>query len=205
STDPGRVPRGFQQPGKRHCAVCHAQKPDRCHHCSVCGRCVLHGPPLPLPQRMHRLPEPEVFLPAALPRPLLHQHPIFVAVFSVPELVRRLAEVGDAEASRGLAFWCSTAAVFTSWAVLAALAYPLGMFTLYHFRAVVRNSTTIEDMQHGEQHQSPYDTGWGQNLMQVFGAQLLLWLLPVRCQWLEPLGDGVTWRKNTGQVRPTAP
>ena len=55
-TDPGRVPDGWTPPPedeeqgatksnseklRRFCRKCTAWKPERCHHCSVCGRCVL--------------------------------------------------------------------------------------------------------------------------------------------------------------------
>jgi len=55
-TEPGRVPDGWTPPEedeevgnhksnseklRRFCRKCTAWKPERCHHCSVCGRCVL--------------------------------------------------------------------------------------------------------------------------------------------------------------------
>ena len=56
-TEPGRVPDGWTPPPedeeeagahksnseklRRFCRKCTAWKPERCHHCSVCGRCVL--------------------------------------------------------------------------------------------------------------------------------------------------------------------
>ena len=27
---------------RRYCLMCHVFKPDRCHHCSACNRCVLN-------------------------------------------------------------------------------------------------------------------------------------------------------------------
>lgn len=49
TTDPGLVPPlwGFymgdsEQKRKRYCLMCHVFKPERCHHCSVCNRCVLN-------------------------------------------------------------------------------------------------------------------------------------------------------------------
>ena len=47
--DPGRVPMhwGFflddqEQKKRRYCLICHIFKPERCHHCSTCNRCVLN-------------------------------------------------------------------------------------------------------------------------------------------------------------------
>jgi len=55
-TEPGKVPDGWTPPAedeeaaigksnseklRRFCRKCSAWKPERCHHCSVCGRCVL--------------------------------------------------------------------------------------------------------------------------------------------------------------------
>lgn len=48
-SEPGLVPPywGFymgdsEQKRKRYCLLCHVFKPDRCHHCSICNRCVLN-------------------------------------------------------------------------------------------------------------------------------------------------------------------
>ena len=48
-TDPGVVPPlwGFyrgdsENKRRRYCLMCHVFKPERCHHCSACNRCVLN-------------------------------------------------------------------------------------------------------------------------------------------------------------------
>lgn len=48
-TDPGQVPLywGFyldapEHKNRRFCLICHIFKPERCHHCSACNRCVLN-------------------------------------------------------------------------------------------------------------------------------------------------------------------
>lgn len=48
-TDPGIVPPlwGFymgdsENKRRRYCLMCHVFKPERCHHCSACNRCVLN-------------------------------------------------------------------------------------------------------------------------------------------------------------------
>ena len=48
-TDPGQVPTfwGFhlgdaESKRRRYCLMCNIFKPERCHHCSSCGRCVLN-------------------------------------------------------------------------------------------------------------------------------------------------------------------
>lgn len=49
TTDPGKVPLywGYylddpEQKKRRYCLICHIFKPERCHHCSACNRCVLN-------------------------------------------------------------------------------------------------------------------------------------------------------------------
>jgi palmitoyltransferase ZDHHC2/15/20 len=49
ATDPGVVPPlwGFymgdsETKRRRYCLMCHVFKPERCHHCSACNRCVLN-------------------------------------------------------------------------------------------------------------------------------------------------------------------
>lgn len=48
-TDPGSVPPlwGFymgdsESKRRRYCLMCHVFKPERCHHCSACNKCVLN-------------------------------------------------------------------------------------------------------------------------------------------------------------------
>ncbi|EAS03868.4 DHHC zinc finger protein (macronuclear) [Tetrahymena thermophila SB210] len=48
-TDPGRVPQNWgyflddhEHKKRRYCLICHIFKPERCHHCSACNRCVLN-------------------------------------------------------------------------------------------------------------------------------------------------------------------
>lgn len=48
-SDPGTVPPlwGFHMGDsevkrRRYCLMCHVFKPERCHHCSVCNRCILN-------------------------------------------------------------------------------------------------------------------------------------------------------------------
>ena len=48
-SDPGKVPVfwGFflddpESKKRRYCLICHIFKPERCHHCSTCARCVLN-------------------------------------------------------------------------------------------------------------------------------------------------------------------
>ena len=49
TTDPGQVPVfwGFhlgdaENKRRRYCLMCNVFKPERCHHCSACNRCVLN-------------------------------------------------------------------------------------------------------------------------------------------------------------------
>lgn len=48
-SDPGQVPRYWgnfmddpESNKRRYCIICHLFKPERCHHCSNCQRCVLN-------------------------------------------------------------------------------------------------------------------------------------------------------------------
>ena len=52
TTDPGQVPVfwGFhlgdpENKRRRYCLMCNIFKPERCHHCSSCNRCVLNMDP----------------------------------------------------------------------------------------------------------------------------------------------------------------
>merc|ERR1711924_355270 len=66
-----------------------------------------------------------------------------------------------------------------------------GGFGAFHLKMVIYNQTTIE-VKYGQQPQ--YDLGFSANMQQVFGANPLLWFIPIYGKG--PVGDGIRWPTN---------
>ena len=70
------------------------------------------------------------------------------------------------------------------------IAFAFGIATLflgwYHISIVFQNVTTLED---GEWEVNPFDLGWKENFLQVFGKDISLWFFPVPSS----KGDGVLY------------
>lgn len=68
------------------------------------------------------------------------------------------------------------------------------MFYKFHIGMVVKNLTTIENMdKKGVLSQKVYDKGLKLNFLQIFGTNPWLWLVPFNGKSGMPCGDGVIW------------
>jgi hypothetical protein len=68
----------------------------------------------------------------------------------------------------------------------------LTMFTRFHVRLVMKNSTTIENFDKSSGEVS-YNLGAAKNWEQVFGRNPWLWWVPIHGTTGKPIGDGVLW------------
>lgn len=173
-----------QQSGKfRYCKLCCTFKPDRTHHCSMCGRCVLRmDHHCPWVSNCIGYANYKYFL-------LLLLYVCVTLVFVVGAMMPRFINVFKAFHSWSL---------FLQWDLPVILAYVLTVFLagvlinffIYHLTLVARAMTTIE---HKEKHNSrdetirrrweianiKFDLGSTYlNLRHVMGPPLT-WLLPV--------------------------
>ncbi|KAL1916650.1 uncharacterized protein VTP21DRAFT_5354 [Calcarisporiella thermophila] len=173
----------------RFCKKCQGSKPDRAHHCRVCGRCIL--------KMDHHCPWLNNCVGFANYK--------FFYLFILHGAIYCL--------------WCCIATIFPCWEVIldptigllnlsihwilmVFLGFALGVgligFTAFHTRLLLANRTTIESFERtnyrvghtSEVTRSRYlnlfDIGWRQNWVQVMGPRWWLWLLPV----YTTLGDG---------------
>ncbi|BGP27810.1 palmitoyltransferase PFA3 [Rhodotorula toruloides] len=200
----------------RFCRKCNIPKPDRAHHCSSCGRCVL--------KMDHHCPwlgggcvgwaNYKFFLLALWYTGILG---IYSSVVLFHELVAFVGEHDDGFELAPI-----------SWALAALLGVifgvAVGCFGLYHLYLACKNRTTIEAMEHptslalltpSPSHPSShrtltptqrrrlagaartyniYDLGTRENLRQVFGGRerWCEW----GCPWGWPPGDGQTFPIN---------
>lgn len=168
---------------RRHCKWCGHYKPDRCHHCRKCHTCVLkmdhHCPWIHncvgfrnhkvfLLLNLYTLCTLGVWLVTVLPRVFLN----WGAVDSWPTLF--LQAMGSF--------------------IALLLTVLLSGFLSFHLWLVVMAMTTIEYLEKRQSANSGarYRRGPLQNLKDVFGPSMFLWLLP--CTRVE--GDGLFWESD---------
>jgi len=167
----------------RTCWKCHKLKPDRCHHCSICDRCVL--------KMDHHCPwvnncvgwgNYKFFLLFLL---WLSMSCVFTALTLIP----RMTEIHFSDMSGG------DIRTIASLVVATLFGLSMGSFAFLHFQLVFRNLTTLEEMerkQNTPSYVNPFDVGDRANFRQVFGVHWYLWLLPIASS----TGNGVFWPLN---------
>lgn len=187
-----------EQGGPRSCKWCKCYKPDRCHHCRVCGVCVLrmdhHCPWVAncIGFRNHKF-----FL-------LLVMYAWLSALYCGITMYESVEEMFYRRLSR---FTQQFALVFalTLCGITSAL---LSAFGGFHFWLTVRGATTIEfcekaNTKNGslKTNTSMYDCGLFANLRAVLGPCVLTWFLPI----MPPEGDGLTFPVVTEALRLPGP
>lgn len=195
STDPGRIPvtdEWRRQPspnliherkrdgGARYCHKCSMYKPDRCHHSSSSGRCVL---------------KMDHYCPWVANDIGYFNYKFFflTLVYSGATLafccITLAATASNAIADSNISFeqvfftFLGTALSF----FMLAIVLP---FCLFHLWLITINCTSIEFCEKrrtGRPH--PYGVGLAENLRQALGDQPLLWAVPIG----GPTGDGVSF------------
>ncbi|KAH7969362.1 palmitoyltransferase ZDHHC20-A [Rhipicephalus sanguineus] len=164
----------------RYCESCQLLKPDRCHHCSVCRRCI---------KKMdHHCPwfnncvgfnTYKFFL-------LTLFYAVALCVYSVATLGAHLiAWLSDPSLLKP--YGIHVGFIFL---VGSALAIGLGSFLGVHLSMVSRNETTLERLR-SEVFLEPGDSfdlgNRYENFVQVFGPRRSLWMVPV----FTSIGDGL--------------
>ncbi|KAG8080631.1 hypothetical protein GUJ93_ZPchr0007g4767 [Zizania palustris] len=140
----------------RYCSRCQNGKPPRCHHCSVCNRCVLK-------MDHHCVWVVYTFIETVLDTLVLL--PNFIEFFR--DESRRSSSPGN------------IAVMFLAFVLNLAFALSLLCFIGMHMSLVTSNTTSIEVHERRNSVSWKYDLGWRKNLEQVFGTKMLLWFLPL--------------------------
>eukprot|EP00922_Rhytidocystis_sp_ex-Travisia-forbesii_P024457 GHVS01035904.1.p1 GENE.GHVS01035904.1~~GHVS01035904.1.p1 ORF type:complete len:330 (-),score=37.59 GHVS01035904.1:329-1318(-) len=211
ATDPGEVPpnwgfyMGDDTKRRRYCKVCNVWKPDRTHHCSACGRCVLnmdhHCPWINNCVGFYN----RKFFIQLLFYALVCL--VFVTVqgfqFIFAQSVSVLSDkppssptAADSSAGDSDRTWVVVQYVLVCLVLFLSLTliFALVPFSRFHMQLVLRNSTTIENMDQSlHRDRNKYDLGFGRNVEQVFGANPCCWLAPCHTYASRPTGDGVRW------------
>ncbi|XP_077245135.1 putative protein S-acyltransferase 14 [Tasmannia lanceolata] len=154
----------------RYCRKCNQLKPPRCHHCSVCGRCVLKmdhhcvwvvncvGA---LNYKFFLLFLFYTFLETTLAT--LSLLPDFIAFFSD----------GEIPGTPG-----TLATTFLAFVLNLAFSLSVLGFLIMHISLVAGNTTTIEAYEKKTTPKWRYDLGRRKNFEQVFGADKKHWFIP---------------------------
>lgn len=202
NTDPGAVPAnwgfymGDDTKRRRYCKVCNVWKPERTHHCSACNRCVLNmdhhcpwiGNCVGFYNRKYFI-QLLIYAVANL---------LFTVVHAVHYLINESffsEDMDDADLTKYESGFRAIVNIYVCILVFMgmALTFALVPFVRFHFRLVLKNSTTIENLDEATKDQGIYDLGVGANLQQVFGVNPLCWLAPCNLPLNRPVGDGVRW------------
>ncbi|XP_048827139.1 palmitoyltransferase ZDHHC2 isoform X4 [Brienomyrus brachyistius] len=167
----------------RYCDRCQIVKPDRCHHCSVCDKCIL--------KMDHHCPwvnncvgfSNYKFFILFLAYSLLYC--LFIAVTDLRFFIKFWTSgLPDTQAKFHIMFLFFAASMFS-----VSLSSLFG----YHCWLVCRNRSTLEAFRapafHDGADKNGFSLGFNENFRQVFGNDKKLWLLPV----FSSLGDGCSY------------
>ncbi|CAD8068462.1 unnamed protein product [Paramecium sonneborni] len=212
-SDPGKVPIYWgvllddqEQKKRRYCLICHIFKPERCHHCSTCQRCVLNMD--------HHCPW--------IGNCVGYQNRKFFILFL---LYINLSVLFGIAITSLRVYPIIMDLIYINWKLLIEnyLVIPtllleiiiitfggvISNFFVFHLDLVSTNKTTIDTLEvrrNGNPTQTPlnvYDIGIKENWLQVMGNNPWLWIFPMFGESGRPKGDGVRWERNQNQLTMT--
>jgi palmitoyltransferase len=177
----------------RFCSKCLTYKPDRTHHCSTLGRCVL---------------KMDHYCPWTNNTIGFYNHKFFVqflyyaflasfmtVTLSLPAILQRLVkEAADEQTTEFVIVILG----LLGWIVCVVFSFTLLFFAGFHTYLVLRNKTTIETYEVTDPAAAvvleAFDLGMSANWRSVFGENFWSWILPI---WYgHRRGDGVFWEMN---------
>ena len=175
---------------KRYCLICNAFKPERSKHCSICNECVLNMD--------HHCPWVNNCI-GFFNRKYFMQFIFYVEisfiynfVFSIISLVKKLKLIKEEKI--GLIYYIFLCANCLAVGIAAFL---FGRFVIYHIKLVIKNSSTIENLDsENKDKYAKFCLSKKENIEQVFGKNKLYWLLPIVAEEGRPEGDGLLWKVN---------
>lgn len=216
-SDPGRIPDNFQhfvaktglptvnsrhewQPGKvTYCKKCAMARPERAHHCSVSGYCILrmdHHCPWTangVGQRNYKFfMMLGIYGCVACTLGLLTMLPWLIYSWTSFYVIEGKSDDHFRDWAFNVTRWPGLLLLLGA-IVALAVSCMLGIMVKEHFPNACRGNTTIEE--NYDNMPNPYDQGSCiDNLTEIFGIPGLDWLLPVLP--MRPVTDGVSFAKS---------
>eukprot|EP01017_Pseudomicrothorax_dubius_P037411 TRINITY_DN547_c0_g1_i2.p1 TRINITY_DN547_c0_g1~~TRINITY_DN547_c0_g1_i2.p1 ORF type:complete len:283 (-),score=20.82 TRINITY_DN547_c0_g1_i2:141-989(-) len=200
-TDPGRVPQywGYyldqsEQRNRKYCLTCHTFKPERCHHCSVCNRCVLN-----MDHHCKWLQVCIGFYNRKYFILLLFYVLLTLLVMvagSTYTAVIIISKISSDTQKKSLSV--ADYVILVSYVVMFLLFLVLAKFFYFHVKLCVDNLTTLETLNKERGNMEgygEYDSGATYNWKQVFGNDAAFWICPFSTESSRPVGDGIVWPK----------
>merc|ERR1711934_92343 len=162
----------------RWCRKCVKVKPDRCHHCRVCQRCVLkmdhHCPWINNCVGYYNYKYFYLFIVYAL---------LILFWVSATSFLNFLVSIASPDV---LDIGSSSFMIVFWWLYCTLLGVALGGFVTFHTYLLLQNFTTIELVEkkgsphRGKQYIHPWDLSRTKNIQECLGKNKLLWMIPAR-------------------------
>jgi len=178
----------------RYCEKCQAVKPDRAHHCSVCGSCILkmdhHCPWVNNCVAFNNYKFFMLFLGYAL------VYTVYLALCNFKYFILFWTDGLKSEDGAGKFH------ILFLFFVSVMFCISVSSLFWYHVYLVLSNRSTLEQFRAPYFASGPDENGWGlgkrNNFQEVFGDRPLLWFFPVQTS----IGDGLTFptRINTTNI-----
>ncbi|KAH7648235.1 DHHC family palmitoyl transferase [Cryptosporidium bovis] len=203
NTEPGRVPAkwgfrvGDESKRRRYCKVCQVWKPDRAHHCSECGKCVLNmDHHCPWINNCVGFYNRKFFIQLLIYAQLTLLF-LFVqgSIFLIEQYITLWpynSGMDPTPLGRSIEAIKLTIVIIML-IIVTPLLLALFPFSRLHIGFVVRNLTTIESLSPQSPEYGRYDLGPERNIQQAFGYNPLHWFCPFNTRSSRPVGDGVRW------------
>ncbi|KAH8741215.1 DHHC family palmitoyl transferase [Cryptosporidium ryanae] len=203
NTEPGRVPAkwgfrvGDESKRRRYCKVCQVWKPDRAHHCSECGKCVLNmDHHCPWINNCVGFYNRKFFIQLLIYAQLTLLF-LFVqgSIFLIEQYITLWPYNGGMDPTplgRSIEAIKLTVVIIML-IIVTPLLLALFPFSRLHIGFVVRNLTTIESLSPQSPEYGRYDLGPERNIQQAFGYNPFHWFCPFNTRSSRPVGDGVRW------------
>jgi hypothetical protein len=173
--------------------MCNVFKPERCHHCSACNRCVLNMD--------HHCPwinncvgfwNRKYFL-LLLIYVLIMTY--FTAAFAAYDFYQAILwGINTKIFSTNNPELGTKVIIMMGYCLNLVVAGLMSAFLKFHLLLATENKTTIENLDKlGKPFQSVYDVGRSKNWKQIFGNNPWLYPFPIFCGSGKPIGDGIYW------------